>query len=181
MLRYFLVLFPVLLSGCGLPPAIMIASYAADGVSYVATGKSVSDHGISAVTGRDCAVWRIVKGEAICMDQPATRADPAPVEDGQQATAPPDAPLPGAVAGGGPERHRYLVLGSFANRSNAERIASGVADGKVAIVAVNVDGRITHRVIAGPLTKAEVAELRERYAEQDRPRAWEIASLPPGM
>ena len=63
MLRYFLVLFPVLLSGCGLPPAVMIASYAADGVSYVATGKSVSDHGISAVTGRDCAVWRIVKGE----------------------------------------------------------------------------------------------------------------------
>jgi hypothetical protein len=181
MQRHFLVLFPILLSGCGLPPAVMIASYAADGISYVATGKSVSDHGISAVTGRDCAVWRIIKGKAICTDQPEKRADPAPVEDGQQATAPPDAPLPGAVVGGGPERHRFLVLGSFANRANAERIAGELSDGKVAIVAANVDGRITHRVIAGPLSKAEVAELRQRFAEPDRAPAWEIASLPPGM
>src|SRR5713226_5046571 len=115
MRRYLLVAIPALLSGCGLPPAVMIASYAADGVSYVATGKSVTDHGISAATGRDCALWRIVKSKPICTDQPTQRADPAPVEAGQQATLPPRAePSKNAAAG-----HRYLVLGSFANRDNA--------------------------------------------------------------
>src|SRR5215470_10860729 len=91
MQRYFWALMPALLSGCALPPAVMIASYAADGVSYVATGKSVSDHGISEVTGRDCALLRVIRGRPICEDKPAERADPAPVEVGQQATLPPGA------------------------------------------------------------------------------------------
>jgi hypothetical protein len=73
------------------------------------------------------------------------------------------------------------VVGSFAHRANAERFASEFSGGKVAIVAANVDGRITHRVIAGPLTKVEVTELRQRFAEPERAPAWEIASLPPGM
>src|SRR5690348_16693932 len=121
MRRYLWVLVPALLSGCGLPPAVMIASYAADGVSYIATGKSVSDHGISEVTGRDCALWRVVKGESVCKDQPAQRANPAPVETGQQATLPPDSEPAKAVAG----RRHYLVLGSFADMHNAERLAAG--------------------------------------------------------
>src|SRR5512146_3154800 len=98
MQRYLWVLMPALLSGCGLPPAVMIASYAADGVSYVATGKSVSDHGISEVTGRDCELWRVIKGEAICKDEPTARAHPAPVEAGQQATLPPGSEPSKAVA-----------------------------------------------------------------------------------
>ena len=76
MKRSLLVLFPILLSGCALPPAVMIASYAADGISYIATGKSVSDHGISAVTGRDCEVRHIIKGKAISTDQPAQHTEP---------------------------------------------------------------------------------------------------------
>jgi hypothetical protein len=154
----------------------MIASYAADGVSYVATGKSVSDHGISEVTGRDCAIWRVVKGKPICRDEPTEVADPAPVEVGQQATLPPDADPTRSSA----QRHRYLVLGSFAHRRNAERLAESSPDGRVAVVTTNVEGRITHRVVAGPLTDGEVAQLRQRLAEEAQPRAWEIAALPPG-
>ena len=37
-----------------------------DVVSYVATGKSPTDHAISAVVGEDCALLRVVKDEAIC-------------------------------------------------------------------------------------------------------------------
>ena len=43
-------------------------SFAADGVSYVATGKAVSDHALSAFLGRDCAVFRVVRGDPPCSD-----------------------------------------------------------------------------------------------------------------
>ena len=175
MRRYIWVLVPVLLSGCVLPPAVVIASYAADGVSYVATGKSVTDHGISGVTGRDCAVWRVIKGRPICKDEPTERAEPAPVEVGQQATLPPGSEPARALAG----RHHYLVLGSFADLHNAERLAAGHGDRHV--TDASIDGRVTHRVIAGPLSDQEVAQLQQRLAHNDQPHAWEIASLPPGM
>ncbi len=174
MRRYLWVLVPALLSGCGLPPAVMIASYAADGVSYVATGKSVSDHGISEVTGRDCALWRVIKGQAICRDEPTELAEPAPVEVGQQATLPPGSEPRQALDGG----HHYLVLGSFANAQNAERLAAGHRDRHVAVA--SVDGRLTHRVIAGPLSDREAISLQERLSHEDQPHAWEIAALPPG-
>lgn len=56
------------LSGCivALPPAIQLASLALDGISYVSTGKSVTDHAISAVTAKDCAMIRGLKGDEIC-------------------------------------------------------------------------------------------------------------------
>ncbi len=49
----------VALSGClALPPALQLASLAIDGISYMQTGKSISDHALSAVTNKDCAMLR---------------------------------------------------------------------------------------------------------------------------
>ncbi len=59
------------LSACALPPSVQIASWVADGISYIATKKSLTDHGISLLTQRDCALWRGIKGEAICRDPDA--------------------------------------------------------------------------------------------------------------
>jgi sporulation related protein len=174
--RYLLVLAPILLSGCGIPPAITIASYVINGMSYAATGKSVSDHGISAAAGRDCATWRVIKGESICKGDPSERKDPAPVEDGQQATAPTGGPAP-QVAGAPPAsvpRQRYLLLGSFENRGTADGIASEFSDTKISVFEVRVSGRTAHRVVAGPLSDTEVAELRQRLVSHDGPRATEI-------
>lgn len=56
----------LLVSGCALPVPIQIASWALDGISYLATQKSVTDHGLSFVTQKDCALWRGVQGEDIC-------------------------------------------------------------------------------------------------------------------
>jgi len=50
------------LAGCTLPPALVIASYALDVGSYIATGKTTTDHGISLIAQRDCAVMRIFEG-----------------------------------------------------------------------------------------------------------------------
>lgn len=66
-------IFPVLLlsmlvSGCALPVPVQVASWALDGISYLATNKSMTDHGISAVVGQDCALLRAVNGTDICVE-----------------------------------------------------------------------------------------------------------------
>ncbi len=54
-------------SGCALLPApVGVALLALDGVSYVVSKKSVSDHGISIVMQQDCALWRGVTEGRIC-------------------------------------------------------------------------------------------------------------------
>ena len=61
------------LSGCGLPPIVTYVSYGADFFSYVATGKSVTDHGISVVLEKDCALLRVLDGP-ICIEEEAEEA-----------------------------------------------------------------------------------------------------------
>ncbi len=54
-------------SGCSLLPGpVGVALLALDGVSYVVSKKSVSDHGISIVMQQDCALWRGVTEGRIC-------------------------------------------------------------------------------------------------------------------
>jgi len=54
------------LSGCAVPTAVTIASFAADGVSYIATGKSTTDHALSIIAQEDCAMMRVLEEKAIC-------------------------------------------------------------------------------------------------------------------
>ena len=61
-------LAPLVLGGCIMPVAVQIASIFADVVSLMTTDKTLSDHGLSAATNRDCAVWRVLDGEEICRD-----------------------------------------------------------------------------------------------------------------
>ncbi|MEX2449632.1 MAG: SPOR domain-containing protein [Rhodospirillales bacterium] len=63
-----MMLLSVFLSGCGLPVGVTIAGWAIDGISLLTTEKSVSDHGISTVAQRDCALWRVFKGESVCRE-----------------------------------------------------------------------------------------------------------------
>ncbi len=56
------------LSGCGLPPIVTYVSTAADIVSHLATKKSVTDHGISLVLQKDCALLRVLDGP-ICIEE----------------------------------------------------------------------------------------------------------------
>lgn len=58
---------PVLLGGC-LPLPVTIASTAISGISFLTTGKSSTDHVISAAIEQDCALTRPIVGEAICKD-----------------------------------------------------------------------------------------------------------------
>jgi len=58
------------LSGCAMPVSFRVASLAADGISYLTTKKSVTDHGLSMVSGQDCAVMRLVSEGSVCRKSP---------------------------------------------------------------------------------------------------------------
>ncbi len=58
----------MVLSGCGLPPLVSYISNAADIFSYLSTSKSVTDHGISFVFEKDCALLRALDGP-ICVEE----------------------------------------------------------------------------------------------------------------
>jgi hypothetical protein len=64
------ILFVLLLNGCALPPSLSLATYLADGAVYLVTGKGSGDHGLSALTGEDCRMWRVIDGQAICLPEP---------------------------------------------------------------------------------------------------------------
>ena len=67
-----LILCSVGLAACALPTPVKIASWVADGISYLTTEKSVTDHGISLVVRKDCALWRGIKDEKICRSEDGT-------------------------------------------------------------------------------------------------------------
>lgn len=71
MQRLSVLSLPFLLAACaGLPPQLALVSQAADGVSYVFTGKTGTDHLLSGAMKKDCAFSRAVQGRAICRDNP---------------------------------------------------------------------------------------------------------------
>lgn len=59
---------PAVLAGCAVPPAVTAVSVALDGVSYLSSGRSVTDHALSVVAAQDCMLLRLVEGEWVCRD-----------------------------------------------------------------------------------------------------------------
>lgn len=72
MKAFWIVGAVIALGGCALPPAASIAaSTLVDGALLVGTGKTSMDHGLSYASGRDCAMWRVLDGVAVCKDNVA--------------------------------------------------------------------------------------------------------------
>jgi len=160
---------PFLVNGCALPAGVVIASYAADGVSYVATGKSVTDHGLSAVTGHDCALFRpIFRQKPICDTTDTEQGNTVLVENGNKAVPPPGtalaaaAPLPRAHAAPIASKDRYVTVGSYLSPDNAAREKARYAKLNAAIIPVDVQGKRFNRVVVGPLSVRDAAVLRAR-------------------
>lgn len=59
---------PLVLGGCLpiLPPAIQLASTGLSGVAFLATGKSTTDHLLSAAADEDCSLMRVAFGDHPC-------------------------------------------------------------------------------------------------------------------
>ena len=58
----------VSLSGCAVPATVAAASYAMSGFTLIDQGKTVSDIVLSAAMDQDCAMWRIIQDQPICID-----------------------------------------------------------------------------------------------------------------
>lgn len=62
-----MVLGAALMTGaCGAPLVVTGAGYAADGGLLAASDKTSTDHLISVVSKQDCALWRVIRGRAVC-------------------------------------------------------------------------------------------------------------------
>ena len=72
----------VSLSGCAIPPIISVASLALDFASYGSTGKTVADHGLSAVLQKDCALLRGLEGQ-VCVAEGSAEATTKPPRDAE--------------------------------------------------------------------------------------------------
>jgi len=59
----------MLLSACAVPAGLQVASWAIGGISYATTQKSLTDHGISMVVGRDCAMTKVLTDGTLCADE----------------------------------------------------------------------------------------------------------------
>jgi len=110
MRRFVLLMLPALLSGCAIPATLVIASYGADGLSYLSSGKSLEDHGISTVLDEDCALHRVLIQKPICKDfnppNPGILFAKAPSEPaGTPASAPAAEPIESAA----PTAHAPVV------------------------------------------------------------------------
>ena len=66
---------PLLTGGCAVS-AVTAASYGADGASYAESGKSGSDHFMSMVSKKDCALWRAFRNENVCHARDPGAKDP---------------------------------------------------------------------------------------------------------
>jgi len=77
----------LLLSGCSLPTPISVATFAFDVGSYVISGKTMSDHGLSLVTQQDCQFSRITEGDICRVPLDLEKAGPTlePLSDEQVA------------------------------------------------------------------------------------------------
>ncbi len=80
--RLLIIVCPLFVGACALPLPLQLAAWAADGISYLMTSKSMSDHGLSAAVGQDCAVHRAVTEGAICREDADSGTVVASSKDG---------------------------------------------------------------------------------------------------
>jgi len=66
---------PLLTGGCAVS-AVTAASYGVDGASYADSGKSTSDHFVSMVSRKDCALFRAFRNENVCHARDPGAKDP---------------------------------------------------------------------------------------------------------
>ena len=113
-MRYLVILTVLLLQGCA---GVMLAAGVAGMATVEVTGKSASDHVISAVNGQDCKMSRSMQGKDVCQDQP----DPEP--DVTVAAKPP--PIP-EIPTENPQPKRIVVVSTSVDdmeRVMAQRIS----------------------------------------------------------
>ena len=66
--KLILLVFPLLLSGCAVPVVVSMITGTASVAVNETTGRTITDHTVSSVSGQDCQISRAFKNEAVCQD-----------------------------------------------------------------------------------------------------------------
>ncbi len=179
-MRIFAVLAPlILLNACALPAGFTIASLAIDGISYATSGKSVSDHALSAVANEDCAMWRALQARPICRDAdvPETTVAAAPAAGESEVLA---VVLGVAPAAGGPMAPETIVaaateFGEF-EATAAAFAAVPAAGGSMVGAAPKPDGSEVPEMVLG-VAPAAGGPMAPETAKAETP-AKTLAEMP---
>mgnify|MGYP003624374622 FL=1 len=186
------VLSVMLLSGCAVPVAVTVASLVVDGISYVTTEKSLTDHGLSALSDSDCAMYRLITTGYVC--HPHDIEDTV-VAENSQAPIPPiqrtqnryttsayqsvtdvvsvrdtsqqsvDTPAPGV----------YMVIVSGRDHRAAEDVAKQFAEISPRVFAQSAGpGQDIFRVVAGPITQAQYPAAQAYASKHGLFKVWAL-------
>lgn len=151
----------LLLGGCAIPVPLQVASWAVDGISLLMTEKSVTDHGISIVAQKDCAIWRGVVDGELCRDDAETDVMIADAET--------------------PKDHTAIAL---ATKPTLQPQVKPVAMPEPHLVVESYSPPVKNAYVAPPRSKAEAATsstmhaLRAVRAEQAVVQPVSMSSLP---
>ncbi len=131
----------VWLSGCALPPAVAIMSTAADGIAFIAAGKTLPDLALSAMTDKDCVVLRIVTNKAICRDATDDQRGPEIIvsRDVDEPYVAVDATAEGFYV---QRRGMAVLTASVAELTTSHAMLEGYADGTELFALVHDDGTL---------------------------------------
>lgn len=156
------------LGGCALPLPLTVASLVADGISYATTEKSLTDHGISALTEQDCAVHRAFtdeKGE-ICRAE----IQAITVAAFEPASAPPAADEP--IAG------VYLVFASSTDLGTANQMRTMLKDTQTEVFAEPSAPSPMYHVVGGPISRQQYVSSQAYANARGYAGAWAIKIEP---
>lgn len=177
------VLGAVLCTGCA-PLPVTVASLIIDGMSYVATEKSLTDHGISVLAAQDCAMHRLVTRGVICheFESETVIASADAVETRTLAPLPKPVATPagnvkvthyGAI--GDPIPGVYMVVASSRDLKTARSFGIRNADMAPQVFAMPAGGRrVLYHVIVGPVTQDKYTSARKSAASQGFTNTWAL-------
>lgn len=160
---------PALLAvtACSIPTPFTVVTFAVDGISLIVSGKSLSDHALSAVNNEDCAMWRVFKDRPICheYDAPDAVLAAVPVADEPSPAAEELDEADIAVAEAVPEtkdtyKDTYIETVS-ASRPQREAVALAANEVNQDIVATPAEATPMKMAVVDEATPMEMAVVAE--------------------
>jgi hypothetical protein len=180
----FLAAMTLVLSACGVPTAVVVLG-AADGATFMSSGKSITSHTMTAVTRKDCSVlFGITRGQ-FCKEkedlyenpladsgsaEPKDRqavtksSDPVALLEPRYLTSDQERPSASRDAS---EPHWTLVLGTFPDRGSAVELARQMKPGPGLVTSFVVKGEVRYRVSTPPLKGGEAVGRQLNIARLD--------------
>lgn len=179
-------LLPLFISGCAVPSALTLAGYAVESASYMKTGKTVSDHAVSAIAGGDCQLLHGVTKGQVCKDEKRFTKSAGKVSDGRQKK--PEKRSIGPVLPQAAIHHSktaadkwVVVVGVFPDLLIARKSAAAVAPEKTMIVTAVVDGDVVYKVTSLPFGIADAENKKGIFVRSENQHVSVVPICPEWM